>query len=210
MKYFGEKSLSSAITTFLKILFYLSIAGTILGILFLSLTRFIKIDSENVNAIWSIGLNGLTITTDRTNPYPFILILLFSVLAFVCIALIYKLKNLFNNMKKERVFVEENFSLLRTSGFLIIILGFAISLVNFINWNFLINEIVGIGGSIDISINLAEPWKIISRKMELDQFSMSYSLISEPELIITGLSILFFSHLFKKALELKAENDLTI
>lgn len=210
MKYFGVRSLSSKIALFLNIFFYLSIMGTVVGLVILLVMRFANINSDDANTIWSFALGGLTIQTDKSIPYPLTLMFLNFFLALFGIALIYKLKNLFNNLKEEQVFIEDNFSLLRTSGLLLILLGFAISIVNFAHWNFLINEVGIIGHSFDVTINLAQPWNIISRKMDFDQYTMSLALISEQGLIIMGLSIVFFSHLFKKALELKAENDLTI
>lgn len=208
MQYFGKRSLSSAISILLKVIFYLSIIGTTLGFISLIILRFVNFKTSNM--FWKFSMSGLTIEMAQEKHFPILILLFYSGIAALGILLVYKLMKLFNNFSRELVFSNENFQLLRSSGFLIVLLGILKSLMNYINWNIFLNNTDMGTRSFNVHLSLTEPWNIISKTVEMDTYSMSYTMISEPGLIIIGLSILFFSHLFQVALKLKNEIDLTI
>lgn len=207
-KYFGIKSLSSKLYIILSFIFIMSIIGSVLGVTALIVSRFINIDPIEFN--WIFSFHNLTITAPSNSRFPvFGIITAFfaSVLQFF---ILYYIKEIFRNFRDNLVFVEKNFIYLKRTGLLILISGIVMSLMNMQNW-FLLKQILDIKTqSISYGLNLTEPWKIISNTIELNDFNMNLSFISEPGLLLIGSAILLFSHLFAMALKMKEENELTI
>lgn len=93
---------------------------------------------------------------------------------------------------------------------MILVIGVLKSIVNFLSVNGFFNFIQQGSQSLHIRLSVMDPWNFMIKTFDFGNYSIGYSLISEMGLIMTGLAILFFAHLFKQALLIKEENDLTI
>lgn len=209
MKYFGTRSLSSRLSMLMKILFFISIAGTVLAAVLFAVMHF---KGSGGNLIWQYSFNGLSLSIENPErEYPLLYLMMNFLVAVPLILLCLKLWKLFGNFKKEEIFTEENFRTLQTTGLLIILSGLFMSLNNFINWNYFLSIAEPPMPTHWIfRIDLTAPWRFLTRKADLSGFSLSYTLFSQAGTVFFGAAVLFFSHLFKKAILIKSENDLTI
>lgn len=208
MKYFGQKSLSSLLFKFLNIMFYLLIVGFILVLLFIFIFNYRNPESGNV--YYSIDLGGMDLTTEYKAPILPALFLIPILLFCILLFLIDRLRAFFGNLQNDKIFIEQNFLLLQQTSWLLILSGIIKSISNYVLWNHFLSIANPDTQSAVVSFSLSDPWEIVSQEALFGSIEMRYTLISEPGLIISGAALLFISHLFRVALSLQQENDLTI
>ncbi len=182
--YFGKKSLSSVVYRFLTVLLYLGIAFAALVFILLIFNRIGNIDNSNLNLKMKFGILAFVPDNSFRLPLLNIIITAFNILIYFLILIV--VRDIFKNFVDEKVFIQKNFISIRNTGLLIILSGISVSVMNFLNWNY-IRDII-----------------------HSENVSIEFNIISEPELFITGGTILLFAHLFRMALKLQEENELTI
>lgn len=171
MKILGEKSLSSKIVIGLNILF--SIISIIAIFLLSIIAKVVKHIFMNENIVYNIC--------------DFSLYVLIILTGMIALFIIYQFIKIFNNLKNNVLFSEDNskrLNIISNSCFLIGIIYFALSIFVFI-----IRSLLG---------------------KEFVFFVFSFSLMLAIIFVVAGIGIKILNEIYKKAIEYKEENDFTI
>jgi len=209
MNYFGQKSLSSTLKTLFKILFYISIVVSLLSIVVFLIIYFM--DPRAKNILWSFTINGLILSMNNfLGNYHYFILFLNYLLMIPLIWIFKKMCVFFGFLSENIIFTTENFQILKSTGFILLITGLLKSFVNFLSVNGFFNYIQQSRQSLNLRLSFSDPWNFMVKTFDFGNYSIGYSLASEMGIIITGLSIIFFANLFKQALLIKEENDFTI
>jgi len=174
------KKLSSFLSGFFSVCFYISIAAAVfllgMGFFWMSKDRFtnFRIDYYGL----SFNINEMVFSKELFASY----ILGTAVL----ILTIFWLKKIFSNIKKEKIFVKENFSLMSKLSLNIMIMSVIQGTIDFFNGRVIAEKFIKEGSDyfVNFRINI--------------------------NLLILAVIIFVFAQILKMAADMKEENDLTI
>jgi len=177
-------------------------------ILFFILTN---IDAIKTGSIWSFTFNGVHLGGETLPGKHISLIFFLNYLLLIPLVFIFKrMWFFFSSLSEGKIFTPQNFQALRFTGLLIAITGFLKSIVNYVTINGFFSNIPQRDKSLVLRLSFSDPWNFMVKTYNVGDYSIGFSLLSGIGMIFTGLLIMFFAHLFKQALGLKEENDLTI
>ncbi len=175
--------------TFYKVMHGLSILFIILGLIAAGFFIVIKLTNA-ADMIYSlvIGPLSITFTEGVTQGFSFTYLDLILLLVYIAIFLImfWNVQVFFKHLKDEMLFIMENARAIRNVAFCVIFLAF----FNHVPFYSLLNKLL--------------PY------LDTNQVEISLQISFDFGLLFTGLAILAVYQIFKEAVRIKEENDLTI
>lgn len=188
MNFIGEKSLSSFIYKLLKISFILMVIVLPLGIIGITV-EYLK----GVEDFYDISGSGLSLSfmpqanNNFIGTYNIKLIVYNIPSMIICLYIIYYLMKIFKDFSRNIIFEIQNFKRTRIIGVLIVLLGIFENIANYIS---------------ALTIN----------NLTINGVTFHTDLISViiDSRYVGGLIIIIIGEIFKRAIELKKDQDLTI
>ncbi len=208
MKYFGKKSLSSVLYKVFFCLLIIGVLGVIISLLSTILYKHGLLNNEKITE--GLIVDSISFNSSNLNKSMVLYVLEFihSLVRCIILGIILLILKSFVN---SNIFSIKNFNRFRLIGIILILNGVLKSIINWSNWKLVPLIDASFKSSImaQVSFDFLGPYKFMNA-LESESLEMKLNLISDPQSIIIGLSILLFSHLFMLSLKMKEENDLTI